>query len=90
MAGVNIGLSMITAISRGRYPFIVAVIVLPPGLKHIKLKLFIRDLLPVNQVVGQPRPQGFSLKPFFKGKALGTRLVEGQGSTLDSLFSFYF
>ena len=31
----------------------------------------------------QPRPQGFSLHPFFKGKALGTRLpdleIRGQG-----------
>jgi len=44
---------MITAISRENYPFIVSVIVLKPGLKHIKLKLFIRDLLPVNQVLLQ-------------------------------------
>lgn len=46
-------MSMITAISRGKYPFIVSVIVLPPGLKYIKLKLFNRDPLLVNQVVGQ-------------------------------------
>ena len=32
-------------------------------------------MLPVHTEVNQPRPQGFSLKnPFFKGKALGTRL----------------
>ena len=32
---------------------------------------------------GQPRPQGFSFKkPFFEGKALGTRWVGGGGGDL--------
>ena len=43
-------MSMITAISRGKYPFIVSVIVLPPGLKYIRPRANGRN------IVGQQLP----------------------------------
>ena len=45
------------------------------GKSEDKQRMFSQAIAVVASLSPQPRPQGFSLKKFFEGKALGTRLL---------------